>query len=128
MALTILLTSTGSSAPLRLRTRMPPDTGAALPAAGVFEVSVSVGAAGAARCSDSRSAPFAEPSIVSVSGPPTLPSMSVTTCSQSLVRSFVLDARIRRSCPFVFAVSRSATTTSCGRTRSPPPHLVVTGP
>ena len=48
--LTILLTSTGSSAPLRFFTRMPPAVGceAATGGAGVFAVSVSVGAALAA--------------------------------------------------------------------------------
>ncbi len=56
MAFTILLTSTGSSAPLRFLTRMPPAVGCAPDgAAGAFAVSVSVGAA-PVRCADSAAA------------------------------------------------------------------------
>ena len=82
MALTILLTSTGSSAPLRFLTRMPPELGAADGDGTTdFDVSVSVGAAGVDASLESG---FGW-SIVSVAGVPTLSSISVTRCSQLFV-------------------------------------------
>ena len=119
MALTILLTSTGSSAPLRLRTRMPPDTGAALPpawalAGGVLDVSVSVGAAGAS-CSSARRS-RRRGIVARVRGG--IPHIAVDQCHQMLpvARSFV---RAPAQMPDVPArlVLRCC--------RSQPPHRVV---
>ncbi len=103
IALTILLTSTGSSAPLRFLTRMPPAVGCPPDGgAGAFAVSVSVGAAPA------RSADSAAVSVVAA-----LSSITVT------VGSPARSLRRRRVVGIVWKRSRN---------RCRPPDVVVVAP